>query len=134
MEVLEGQRTLAFRFRLVGSPSAKGKELAKRFPFLDYLGFLPEEQLRSEAGTWCCFVNPIFEYAKGCSTKLAVALGWGLPIATTEYGARGYSWDVCRLPLARSAAELAQFVIERAELSSFEKFQEQSADIRRADA
>jgi hypothetical protein len=129
-EELEQRCSPEFRFRLVGSPSDVGDQLAKRFSFLDYLGFLPEFQLRTEAATWCCFVNPIFEYAKGCSTKLAVALGWGLPIATTEYGARGYCWDVNQLPLARSPAELAEFVLERAVLTSMNKYQQQSAGIK----
>jgi hypothetical protein len=129
-EALEQRCSPAFRFRLVGSPSNIGDQLAKRFSFLDYLGFLSESQLRTEAATWCCFVNPIFEYAKGCSTKLAVALGWGLPIATTEYGARGYCWDVNQLPLARSPTELAKFVLERAVLTAINKYQKQSAGIR----
>jgi hypothetical protein len=129
-EALEQKCSPEFRFRLVGSPSDIGDQLAKRFSFLDYLGFLSESQLRAEAATWCCFVNPIFEYAKGCSTKLAVALGWGLPIATTEYGARGYCWDGSQLPLARSPTELAEFVLERAELTSIEKYRQQSAKIR----
>jgi hypothetical protein len=129
-EALEQRCLPEFRFRLVGSPSHVGDQLAKRFSFLDYLGFLTESQLRAEAATWCCFVNPIFEYAKGCSTKLAVALGWGLPIATTEYGARGYCWDVNQLPLARSSTELAEFVLERAVLTSINKYQQQSAAIR----
>jgi hypothetical protein len=119
-----------FKFRLVGLPIDKGEELATRFKFVDYLGFLSDSELRAEAATWCCFVNPIFDYAKGCSTKLAIALGWGLPIACTEYGARGYRWDEDQLPLARSPAELAEFVLERAVLSSVLKYQRQTAEIR----
>jgi len=118
------------RFRLVGSPSNRGEELANRFRFVDYLGYLSDSELRTEATSWCCFVNPIFHYAKGCSTKLAVALGWGLPIASTVYGARGYCWDQNVLPLARSPAELADLVLERAVLTSIKKYQRQTADIR----
>jgi hypothetical protein len=85
--------------------------LARRHGFVDYLGPLNDDALRAEAATWCCFVNPIFVYSKGCSTKLAVALGWGLPIATTRYGARGYLWDEGAIPLADDPTELADLVL-----------------------
>src|SRR5262249_41677476 len=54
-----------FRFRLVGQPVRQGTVLAQRYPFLDYLGPLSDAELRLEATTWCCFVHPIFLYAKG---------------------------------------------------------------------
>jgi hypothetical protein len=110
-----------FRFRIVGRPQALGRELEARYPFVEYAGALSDAELRGEAASWCCFVNPIFVNAKGCSTKLAVALGWGLPVATTELGARGYLWDESILPLARNASELAVLVLERASVAEFEK-------------
>jgi hypothetical protein len=111
----------SFRFRLVGGPVARGKMLASRYPFVEYMGPLSDAELRVEAATWCCFVHPMFVYAKGCSTKLAVGIGWDLPIATTEYGARGYRWDRRVLPLADSPASLAELLMQRAKTDGFER-------------
>ena len=66
------------RFRLVGGPLESGRELTRPFKSVDFLGPLDDAALRAEASTWSCFVHPIFCYAMGCSTKLAVALGWRL--------------------------------------------------------
>jgi hypothetical protein len=114
LEALDGKTPANFRLRLVGAPAPCGATLARRHGFVDYLGPLTDDALRAEAATWCCFVNPIFVYSKGCSTKLAVALGWGLPIATTRYGARGYLWDETAIPLADDPPELADLVLARA--------------------
>jgi hypothetical protein len=111
-----------FRFRLIGQSESEGKRLAGRYDFLDYLGVLPDHELRQNAATWCCFVNSIFEYAKGCSTKLGVCLGWGLPIATTEFGVRGYRWDINEIPLAQTPAELARLVYERSRVENFKEY------------
>jgi hypothetical protein len=125
--VKTGDRTLCFR--LVGRPSETGRKLAQIFPFVEDVGALDDDALRLEAATWCCFVHPLFVYAKGCSTKLAVGLGWGLPIATTEYGARGYQWDASVLPLAPTPADLALTVIERSRVEGFQSFQQQTLGI-----
>jgi hypothetical protein len=77
-------------------------------------------ELRREAETWCCFVHPLFVNAKGCSTKLATALGWRLPVATTTIGARGYSWDENLIPLATSPDHLADMVLAHADGSRFD--------------
>jgi len=122
-DALEGVVPPEFRFRLVGQPSSHGKALAARYPFVEYLGPLPDSDLRSEASTWCCFVHPLFVYAKGCSTKLGVALGWGLPIATTRFGARGYVWDENVVPLVDAPVELAQLAVERSRGRRFEFYQ-----------
>jgi hypothetical protein len=118
-----------FEFRLVGQPTREGHRLAARYSFVRYLGPLDDAELRAEASTWCCFVHPIFILAKGCSTKLAAPLGWGIPIATTEVGARGYLWDPSSLPLARSPSELANLLIERSTLAHGEIFKKQTQDI-----
>lgn len=128
-EELAGTDDRTLRFRLVGRPSETGRRLAQIFPFVEYVGALDDDALRLEAVTWCCFVHPFFVYAKGCSTKLAAGLGWGLPIATTEYGARGYQWDASVLPLARTPAELALAVIERSRGERFQSFQQQTLGI-----
>jgi hypothetical protein len=118
---LGGRVPAHFRFRLVGQPRARGESLAARYPFVEYVGPLPDSDLRAEAATWCCFVHPMFVPAKGCSTKLGVALGWGLPIATTELGVRGYVWDFAIAPVARSPSELASLVLARCSSSRFEE-------------
>ncbi|WP_052535232.1 glycosyltransferase [Candidatus Phaeomarinobacter ectocarpi] len=78
--------------RIIGLPGDVGDKLAKQFPFATYLGSLPDEALREEAASWTCSINPLFCYARGASTKLAVMLGWGVPVLTTPEGMRGYSW------------------------------------------
>jgi hypothetical protein len=123
---LANRKPSGFRFRLAGRPSKIGAELASRFAFVDYLGQLNDEALRNEAASWCCFVHPLFVYAKGRSTKLATALEWNIPVATTKAGARGYA-DVSRiLPLANTSAELAESVVERSRLASFDFYKEQT--------
>lgn len=113
-----------FRFRLIGRPSVEGHRIMKQFSFVEYLGELDDAGLRAEASTWCCFVHPLFVYAKGSSTKLAVGLGWGLPIATTKYGARGYYWDESTIPLATNPADLAASVLVNARLKNYESSRE----------
>ena len=117
-----------FRFRLVGGPRPSGERVAARHGFVDYLGPLDDGALRAEAATWCCFAHPLFVQAKGCSTKLAAPLAWGLPIATTPMGARGYVWDRGAAPLAESPAAMARDVIAA---SSAARFAEGSARTRR---
>jgi glycosyltransferase involved in cell wall biosynthesis len=99
------------RFRIVGGPQHRGRQLAEMFPQVDYLGPLDDAALRAEARTWSCFVHPLFCYARGCSTKLAVALGWRIPVVTTTAGARGYVWREGEIPTAESAVELARLAI-----------------------
>ena len=99
------------RFRLVGGPLESGRELTRHFKSVDFLGPLDDDTLRAEASRWSCFVHPIFCYAMGCSTKLAVALGWRLPVATTAAGTRGYRWREGTIPVAETPAELARLVV-----------------------
>ena len=78
---------------------------------MDFLGRLDDAALRAEAGTWSCFAHPMFCYAMGASTKLAVALAWRLPVATTRAGARGYLWKKGVIPFAETPRELAQLAL-----------------------
>lgn len=118
-----------FRFRLVGHPRHMGVALAEKFSFVDYLGGLDDEGLRREAATWCCFVHPLWVYAKGCSTKLAIGLGWGLPVATTVCGARGYRWDEKVIRLAETPKELAIEVLAKCSIDRYSQHQEQAKKI-----
>jgi len=104
----ELDRHPSVRLRVVGGPNDAGEKLAHEFRCIDYMGPLDEGALKSEAATWCAFVNPIFCQARGVSTKVATALGWGLPVFTTPQGARGYRWDDSALPRVQTAKELAQ--------------------------
>ena len=126
---LAGQVAADFRFRIVGRPVAKGRELQERYPFVEYLGGLDDPALRAEAATWCCFVHALFVNAKGCSTKLGMGLGWRLPLATTELGARGYQWNTEVLPLAANPRDLARMVMERSHPDQFDAFRRQTLAI-----
>lgn len=95
------------RLRLVGGPESLGRELASSHPTVDYLGPLDDPSLLAEAATWRAFVNPLFCPARGASTKVATALGWGLPVLTTPQGRRGYRWPEDALPLADTPESLA---------------------------
>ena len=100
------------RFRLVGSPKRDAEKIAQRFPIVEYLGNLSDENLKKEASTWNCFIHPIFCYARGCSTKLAIAIGWQIPIVTTSAGCRGYSWASGSLPIAETPELLAKLALD----------------------
>jgi hypothetical protein len=94
--------------RVVGGPEAAGRDLAAEYRSVRYLGPLANDLLEAEARTWSCFVHPIFCYARGASTKLATALSWEIPIATTPTGRRGYVWRDGGLPTADEPAAFAQ--------------------------
>lgn len=102
--------------RLIGGPRAAGEQIAREYAFVNYLGQLDDHGLQEEASTWSCFLHPLFCYARGTSTKLAIALGWEIPIVTTPVGTRGYVWNEGRLPMADNARQFA----ELAELTSSE--------------
>jgi hypothetical protein len=94
--------------RLVGGPEPTGRALERRFPLVRYVGRLDDDRLRDEASRWSAFLHPMFCWARGCSTKLAVALAWGLPIATTPAGVRGYTWERGVLRTAETPEALAE--------------------------
>ncbi|MBA3848436.1 MAG: hypothetical protein C0502_00390 [Opitutus sp.] len=116
--------------RLVGGPLSAGRDLARRHPAIDYRGRLDDAALRAEAATWCAFANPIFCAARGASTKVATALGWGLPVFTTPQGARGYRWPAGTLPLAGSAAELAALLAAAATAKDSSDWRARAAAVR----
>nr|WP_067057304.1 glycosyltransferase [Mucilaginibacter sp. L294] len=77
-------------FVVVGGPESIGHDLEKEYSFIKYKGRLSNEELMNEAKTWTVFLNPVFWYARGSSTKLAQAINWGIPVITTPAGTRGY--------------------------------------------
>ena len=76
------------------------------------LGPLDDADLRGEAGSWNCFINPLFCLSRGCSTKLATALSWEIPVVTTSFGRRGYVWNDGTLSLAERPAEFWRCILE----------------------
>jgi glycosyltransferase involved in cell wall biosynthesis len=110
---------------IVGSPNSIGESLSSRYSFVNYLGYLNEVDLVDEVSTWAFFLNPVFYYSKGVSTKLAKALSWGIPVITTSIGCRGYIWNEGRLVIAESPDEFRDYIFKLAsnysEIQYFEK-------------
>lgn len=90
--------------RLVGRPEKEGRRLAEQYPFVEYLGALDQPSLQREVGTWSLFLNPVWWYARGASTKLAEGIAWGIPVLTTTAGYRGYEWNRGELLVADDPA------------------------------
>jgi len=98
----------SLRLRLVTRSQKFAADLRARYPFVDDLGPLETPRaVEAEAATWSAFIHPIFCYARGCSTKVATGLNWGLPVLTSAAGLRGYAWKQGELPILNSAQELA---------------------------
>lgn len=93
LNFLQKQNDFDGRIRIVSSSESIGNSLKKQFSFVEYLGRLSNSDLRNEAETWCWFIHPLFCWSRGCSTKLADALEWQIPVLTTESGCRGYTWQ-----------------------------------------
>jgi hypothetical protein len=102
----------AIRIRVVGGPDETGRWLAKNYSIVDYLGRLDDQELRQEATTWNAFIHPLFCYARGCSTKLATAISWQIPIITTTVGHRGYIWREGELVVADDEVTFVRKCIE----------------------
>ena len=117
------------RVRIVGGPDAAGRRLAARFRTAEYLGPLDDADLEREAATWSAFVHPLFCWARGCSTKLAVALAWQVPIATTPAGARGYTWRDGVLPMADTPDTFARLAVDLAQPAAARRAREQVAAV-----
>jgi Glycosyl transferases group 1 len=100
--------------RLVGAPEKYGKIIQEKYPFVQYLGELSDQQLENELSSWSFFINPVWWYSTGSSTKLARAISWGLPIITSLAGMRGYEWNRGELLIADSPEEMARRLIEEA--------------------
>jgi len=132
LEALEPLASDEIEVRLVGGPPAAGAELARRFRLVRYLGALSEEELDKEAATWLSFVHPVFCYARGCSTKLAVALSWQIPVLTTPPGCRGYRWREGSLPMADTPEALARLALGFADRGTAAAAQKEVAAIARS--
>jgi hypothetical protein len=112
LEAIAPRVTTDLSVRIVGGPRPAGEQIARRWPFVAYLGPLDDRALEAEASTWSCVVHPLFCYARGCSTKLAIAIAWQIPVATTPAGHRGYVWSDGVLPVAETPDALAALTME----------------------
>jgi hypothetical protein len=130
LEALEKHTSEKIHLRLIGSPKAKGIAIANRFSFVEYLGRLPDDELREEASTWNCFVHPLFCNAMGCSTKLGIAIGWEIPIATTTMGCRGYAWHSGKMPIADTPETLAQLVLSFMDKNASQQIRKEISKIK----
>jgi hypothetical protein len=93
LEVLDKSGLQKPHIRVVGGPEKLGAWLSNKYKAAHYLGPLADDALLPEASTWNAFLNPIFCQARGCSTKVATALGWEMPVITTTVGRRGYNFS-----------------------------------------
>lgn len=100
--------------RVVGKSCGNLKLLLKEFNFISPLGYLNEEQLKQEAGSWMYYLNPVFYYSKGVSTKLAKGMNWGLPVLSTEAGNRGYIFKNGGVVTCKGAKDMANKIITSA--------------------
>lgn len=99
-----------YTVRLVGAPDNWGKKIEAMYDFVEYTGELSDKDLDKEVATWALFLNTVFWYSTGVTTKLAWAINRGVPIVTTTPGMRGYKWKQGKLPVAETPKEMAKFV------------------------
>lgn len=107
-----GKFNQKIEIRIAGKPANIGSELQKKYAFVTYLGYLDNDSLEKECATWRLFLNLVFYYSRGVSTKLAKPLSWGLPVISTTAGTRGYKWKNGRMLMAETADEMAQAVVK----------------------
>ncbi len=98
--------------RVVGGPEDVGNELEHTYSVVTYCGRLSQRDFREEAATWGLFLNPIWWYARGATTKLAQAVSWGLPVVTTPQGRRGYTWSRGTVEVAETPEEMAALLVD----------------------
>ena len=108
--VESGSKTL--KLRILGNPANVGKKLSEKYSFVEYCGFVPDNKINEEVGSWSLFLNLVFYYSRGVSTKLAKGLSWGLPVLSTNYGNRGYVLLNHKLASANSPLEMVSLCIK----------------------
>jgi hypothetical protein len=100
--------------RIIGGPSEIGLKLKEKYPFIFYCGYLTNDEMQFEVSSWAIFLNPVFYYSRGASTKLAKGLNWGLPVISTEQGNRGYSLQSNSLLNAFSPSHMVELCLKTA--------------------
>lgn len=76
--------------RLIGGPRSEGMKFEQLYDEITYLGPLSSDEFLEEVKTWSIYLNPVFYYSRGASTKLAEGLNLGIPVLSTDEGNRGY--------------------------------------------
>lgn len=99
-----------FEIRLIGGPNSKGVQLQNEYKEIVYLGRLSEDEFTIEASRWSIFLNPVFYYSRGSSTKLAVGLGLGIPVLSTVEGNRGYRLEPNQYLNCKNSQVMAEYV------------------------
>lgn len=115
--------------RLVGAPVPNGQQIAAKYPFIKYLGELSDADLDKEAATWCFFLNPVWWYSTGASTKLSKGISWGIPIITTTAGMRGYEWKQGNLLVADTPFSMCQAMRESLNLEKVHHWAQQTKTV-----
>lgn len=87
--------------------------LAQQYKFIYPLGYLDNVLLEKEAARWNYFLNPVFYYSKGVSTKLEKGMNWGLPVLSTPAGNRGYEFGQNKIPTYNTPAEMANALFSK---------------------
>lgn len=111
IEEMEGLGDNNVIFRIVGGPADIGRSLQERYSSVQYVGHLSDPEFRLEASTWALFLNPIFWYSRGASTKLAIGINWGIPVISTPPGNRGYRWEKGKITTVNSPFEMAETIV-----------------------
>jgi len=100
------------KLRLVGAPEEEGRKIAEKYNCIEYIGELSDKELEKEITSWSFFLNPVWWYSTGASTKLAKGISWGIPIITTTAGKRGYYWKAGNLLEADTPKEMANAILK----------------------
>lgn len=98
---------------VVGKPCANLKSLENKYSFIKATGYLDEDRLEQEASTWMYFLNLVFYYSKGVSTKLQLGLNWGLPVLSTPQGNRGYVFKLGGVIECQDEYEMVNIITSR---------------------
>ena len=78
------------KIRLIGKDHSRYTYLKNTFSFVECTGYLNENDIVSEIGSWHYYLNLVDYYSKGVSTKLAYGMNLGVPVISTKIGTRGY--------------------------------------------
>lgn len=111
MAIDKESNKIDFQLSLIGAPNELGEYFQRKYSFISYKGELLDNQLEVETATWALFLNPVFWYSMGVTTKVAKAIEWGIPVLTTHFGLRGYQWSVGQMLIVNNEIEMAQTII-----------------------
>jgi hypothetical protein len=97
--------------RIVGKENENTKTLKSRFSFVTVTGYMDNKDLIVEAGTWNYYLNLVFYYSKGVSTKLEKGVNWGLPVISTTPGNRGHVFNAGKIPTYDTPMQMASALV-----------------------